>query len=165
MAAIDVLGMVCDRLVEGMMFHSDRADLCRYMGFERLTKLHEDGFHDDSASFRKVRRMCVERLDAIPPQGRQERGHSLDVWRGKVRRSVTTEERRKCLMEVMSDWVDWEDGTADTFRTAAHRLWDMGETALSERVNKLADSTESELARASALHNRLVATDWDATIA
>ena len=68
-------------------------------------------------------------------------------------------------MEVMSDWVDWEDGTADTFRTAAHRLWDMGETALSERVNKLADSTESELARASALHNRLVATDWDATIA
>lgn len=165
MAAIDVLGTVCDRLVEGMMFHSDRADLCRFMGLKRLTKLHERGFEDDSSSFRRMRKLCVDRLDAFPSQGRQERGRSLDVWRGKARSSVTTEERRKCLMEVMGDWVEWEDGTADTFRTAARRLWDMGETALAMRVNKLADSTESELAEAEALHNRLVATDWDATIA
>lgn len=165
MAAMDVLGTVCDRLVEGMMFHSDRADLCRFMGFERLVKLHEDGFADDSGSFRKVRRLCVERLDTFPSQGRQERGRSLDKWKGRQRSSVTTEERHDALVEVMADWVEWEDGTADTFRTAARRLWDMGETALAKKVNGLADSTESELAEAKFLHNRLVASDWDATIA
>lgn len=68
-------------------------------------------------------------------------------------------------MEVMQDWVEWEDGTADVYRNAARRLWDMGETALSMKVCKLADSTESELAEAKFLHNRLVASDWDATIA
>lgn len=164
MAAIDVLGTVCDRLVEGMMFHSDRADLCRFMGFERLTKLHEHGFEDDSASFRKVRRLCVSRLDAFPSQGRQERGRSLDRWKGRERSSVTTEERRQCLMEAMQDWVEWEDGTADTFRAASRRLWDMGETALSMKVCRLAEATECELAEAKFLHNRLVATDWDATL-
>lgn len=165
MAAIDVLGTVCDRLVEGMMFHSDRADLCRFMGFERLTGLHEDGFSDDSAAFRKVRRLCVSRLDAFPSQGRQERGHVLDAWKGRARHAVTTEERHDALVAVMQDWVEWEDGTAETYRTAARRLWDMGETALAKRVNALADGTESELAEAKALHNRLIATDWDATIA
>lgn len=165
MAAIDVLGTVCDRLVEGMMFHSDRADLCRYMGFEKLTKLHEDGFADDSAAFRKVRRLCVSRLDAFPSQGRQERGHVLDSWKGRARHAVTTEERCDALMAVMQDWVEWEDGTAETYRTAARRLWEMGETALAKKMNGLADDTECELAEAKALHNRLISTGWDATIA
>lgn len=69
------------------------------------------------------------------------------------------------LVEVMGDWVEWEDGTAETFRSAARRLWDMGETALAMKVNKLAESTEAELAEAKFLHNRLVASDWDVTIA
>ena len=165
MAAVDVLGTVADRLVEGMMFHSDHADLCRLMGFKRLTKLHERGFRDDSSALRMVHGLCIERTGMLVPQGRQERTRTLDRWQGVRRRGIPTEDRAKALESVMSDWLDWEDGTADTYRMAARRLWEMGETALSLRVNDLAEETEAELAGATDLYCRLSASGWDATIA
>ena len=43
MGAADVLGTVCDRLVGGLMFHSEHADLFAYLGIEWLAEAHEDG--------------------------------------------------------------------------------------------------------------------------
>lgn len=164
MAAVDVLGLVSDRLVGGMMFHSDMADLCRYMGFERLAKLHERGFEDDSSAYRKVHRLCVRRTGMLVPSGRQERDRYLDQHRAKRRTDVTDDARADALKDAMARWAEWEEGTGDVFRSAARRLLDMGEMALSERVTKLADDTESELAELNDLRCRLSATGWDATL-
>ena len=164
MAAKDVLGAVCDRLVGGMMFHSDHADFCIYMGFKHLTKLHERGYRDDSRSLREFRALCIRRCNTFPTQGRQDRTRTLDRWRSD-RTDIETCDRASALKECMRDWVEWETGTASTYRDAARRLWEMGETALSKRVNDLADETEEELAGATDLMCRLSASDWDATIA
>ena len=79
MGAVDVVGTVTDRLVGGMMFHSEHADLCRWLGVMWLAKAHEDGYAHDARCLRKLRRMCVDRMGTFPPEGRQERGHALDV--------------------------------------------------------------------------------------
>lgn len=165
MAALDVLGQVSDRLVGGMMFHSDMADLCRYMGFKRLTTLHEKGFGNDSSAYRKVHRLCVRRVGMLVPSGRQERDRYLDQFRKENRVDVSDGDRAAALKDAMARWAEWEDGTADVFRTAAKRLHDLGEMALAKHVTDLADDTESELAELDDLRCRLSATGWDATIA
>lgn len=164
MAAVDVLATVADRLVGGMMFHSDHADMCIFMGYKHLIKMHEDGFKDDSANLREIRSLCVRRTGLIPRNGRQERTKTLDRLSMK-RMDVSDDDRMATLKECMSDWIEWEDGTAEVFRNAAKRLHEMGEMALSMRIAKLADETEDELSRARDLWCRLSATGWDATIA
>lgn len=164
MAAVDVLGQVADRLVGGMMFHSDHADLCLYMGFRKLAKLHERGFRDDSASLRRVHRLCVRMVGTFPAQGRQERTRTLDRWHCSDRTRHDEDTRVAALKECMADWIEWEDGTSEEFSSAARRLWECGETSLSREVAKLAEDVDEELAGARDLMCRLVATGWDATI-
>ena len=165
MAASDVLGTVCDRLVGGMMFHSDYADLCMFMGFKRLRKLHEDGYADDSKMHRKVRRMCLRMTNELPAQGRQDRGRILDRWRSKSRLDVPCEERIAALKEALRDWADWERDTSEIYDDAAKRLWDMGECHMSGTISEMARSAAEEMATACDLTCRLEACGWDATIA
>ena len=165
MAASDVLGAVCDRLVGGMMFHSDNADLCMLLGFKRLRKLHEEGYASDSRAHRKVRTMCLRMTNELPAQGRQERGRILDRWRSKSRVDIPHDERIATLKEAVRDWADWERDTAEIYDDAAKRLWDMGECHMSHVIAKMARSASEEMATACDLMCRLEACGWDATIA
>lgn len=159
MAAIDVLSSVSDRLVGGMMFHSDHADLCRMYGIEWLAKLHDDGFLHDSKSLSRVHRKCILLTGLAVLNGRQERTHVLDRFKGKSAWDVvpTMEDVR----DAMCDWTDWESSAMDTYRTAYRRLTDMGEVALAEEAKRLALDTEEELAEAKAIAHEMAVSGWD----
>lgn len=161
MSAPDVLGTVCDRLVGGMMFHSDHADLCRLMGVGWLAELHEDGYLHDSKAHAKVRREAIRHTCLIAPSGRQERTHTLDQWQGRKAHEVTREQRQSALEDAMADWCDWEESAAATYRTAYRRMLECGCMELAELMRKLATDTECELAHARELRVEMMACDWD----
>ena len=161
MAAVDVLGTVADRLVGGMMFHSDHADLCAWLDIRWLAKLHEDGYLHDSKCLRKVHRDGVMFLGAMVPDGRQQRTHSLDAYRSTARWSVNADVRKCAVADAMHDWIDWEDGTAKAMNAAYRRLFDCGETAVACRVKDIARDTEEELAHARSLLVEMEAVCWD----
>ena len=161
MAAIDVLGVVCDRLVGGMMFHSDHADLCRFMGFENLAKLHEEGYLHDSKAHARVRRMALVHTETIAPGGRQDRTHTLDRWQGVKRKDVTCEQRKTALCDAMCDWLEWEQSAASVYQTAYRRMLDCGNMTLASLMEELAIDTEKELAHARQMHAEMAASGWD----
>lgn len=161
MAARDVLGSVCDRLVGGMMFHSDNADLCRLMGVEWLAELHDDGFLHDAKAHAKVRRLAILHTRGTVASGRQDRTHTLDQWR-KVRAcDITHEQRMVALRDAMDDWCEWEESAAETFRAAYSRMLDCGHAAIAKRLLKLAEDTEDELAEARLIRAEMDACAWD----
>lgn len=161
MAVQDVLGAVCDRLVGGMMFHSDHADLCRFLGVEWLARLHDDGFLHDSKAHCKVKMMAVRLTDMMVSSGRQERTHALDQWRGMRTTDVTCDKRNQGIADAMDDWCEWEESAASTYRTAYSRLVSMGQMVLADEMRRLAKDTERELAEAKSLRLEMRACGYD----
>ena len=161
MAAVDILGSVADRLVGGMMFHSDHADLCSWLGVGWLAALHEDGYKHDSACLRRVHRMSVRFCGLMAQDGRQQRTHSLDAYHSTARWDVMCDVRRQALRDAMHDWVDWESGTVQVLAGAYRRLYDCGETTLAEGIKAVAEDTEKELSHARDLLCEMEAVGWD----
>lgn len=163
MAAIDVLGNVSDRLVGGMMFHSDHADLCRFIGVEWLVSQHEDGYQHDSKCLRKVHMSAIANLGVMVTDGRQERSHALDAYRKESSWTIAQDVACKALKDSMVDWIEWERGTATMMASAYRRLWDGGELSLANLVRKIAEDTEEELAHARLLMREMDNACWDMT--
>ena len=161
MAAVDVLGTVADRLVGGMMFHSDHADLCSWLGVRWLSELHEDGYLHDSKCLRRVHRDGITFLGLLVPDGRQQRSHALDAHMGRTRWCVQHDDIVPAIRLAMEDWCDWEDGTAKAMNAAYRRLFDCGETAVACRVKAIARDTEEELAEARGILAEMEAVCWD----
>ena len=161
MAAQDVMGAVCDKLVGGMMFHSDHADLCRLLGVEWLARAHEDGYLHDSKAHAKMRRKYIRHVGMMASAGRQERTRTLDQWRGRRMADVQCDTRPIALRDAMRDWCEWETGAADTYRTAYQRLLSCGHMALAEEARELAVETEDELSRARAMWVEMDACGFD----
>lgn len=161
MAAADVLGTVADRLVGGMMFHSDHADLCKWLGVMWLARHHENGYLHDSGCLRRVHRKGIEILGVMVPDGRQQRTHALDAFRSTARWNVKPDVRESALCDAMHDWCDWEHGTVELFGSSYRRLFDMGETSLAKMVMHAARDTEKELAGARSMLAEMEAVKWD----
>lgn len=161
MGAADVLGTVCDRLVGGVMFHLDHADLCGWLGVEWLEELHREGYEHDSACLRRMRRLCVRHLGTFATEGRQDRSHLLDAYRQVRRWEAKPDVRKAALRDAMRDWVDWEDGTVTVLTSACKRLSDAGCLLLSDKVRDIAKETSRELAHARDLLCEMEAVDWD----
>lgn len=161
MAAHDVMGAVCDRLVGGLMFHSEHADLCRYAGVVWLAELHEEGFWHDTKCMREVKRACVRNLGVPVPEGRQDRSHALDAYRGTKRWDLKPDVTKSIVCDAMHAWVDWEAGTVTVLANATARLESSGELLLADMVRKVAKDTRRELAEARDLMCEMESTCWD----
>lgn len=161
MAAIDILGSVADRLVGGMMFHSDHADLCMWLGVRWLSKEHEDGYEHDAGCLRKVHILGIRYCGLMVPDGRQTRSHGLDAYRQCKRWDIKPDVRETALRDAMNDWIDWEDGTAKAMSSSYRRLFDCGETVVAKKVMGIAKDTEKELSHARDLLCEMESVKWD----
>lgn len=156
---LDVVGAVSDRLVGGMMFHSDHADMMRLLGIKSLRRLHEDGFSNDSHNMRKVRKACVSYLGKIPPHGKQERTKTLDSVAKRGADGIGASERQRLVRASMSDWIEWESGTIDTYARAANELCD--HAVMWELMRELQSDTERELSHAREVSLELESCGYD----
>lgn len=150
MGCVEALGRVADRLVGGMMFHSDHADALRLAGLRNVAKLHEDGYRDDSRSLRRVHRACIDHLGVTLPQGRQERTEA----------SRETNVRR-LLVSSMEEWLEWESCTSRLFAECSH---EMTSAALWDLVHGLQSCVDEELAGARAADATMRACDWEPSV-
>ena len=163
MAAHDVLGTVCDRLVGGVMFHLEHSDLCEWLNVPWLADLHKEGYEHDSACLQKMRRLSVDQLGTFVTEGRQDRSHLLDAYRQTMRWDVTQDVRKATLRDAMQEWIDWESGTVTVLTGACKRLSDGGYLLLSDKVRKIVRDTSDELAEARRLMTEMQSVDWDMT--
>lgn len=161
MSAVDVIGVVSDRLVGGMMFHQDHADMLLFAGARRLAKRHREEYLHDSRCLSRVRKACIAHCGMVAPSGRQERTHTLDALRGKVAWEQGHDECERMAMESIRDWIEWEDGTVAVLTDARARLVSCDELRLARMVEDLVCDASDELADARAIWNEMQATGWD----
>ena len=163
MTAADIMGTVCDRLVGGVMFHLEHADLCEWAGVPWLRDVHREGYEHDSECLRKMRHLCVHHLGTFATEGRQERSHLLDAYKQTRAWDLKPDVRKTVIHDAMHDWVDWEDGTVTVLTSSCKRLSDAGFLLLSDKVRKVAKETSEELAEARSLLREMESVDFDMT--
>lgn len=161
MAANDILGEVADRLVGGMMLHSDHADLMCFLGLKGLKRYHEKGYHDDAMKLRKTHRMSIKYTGMLLPQSSQERSDDLDAFMNYSRHDLDTEAKRNALEGAMKSWAEWEQGTVIAYSRAARDLWGINEAVLWKKVFKWQREAEKELAMVHKLMCEMETCDWD----
>lgn len=159
------LGSVADRLVGGMMFHSEHADLCWHMGFERLARENEDGYSHDSKCLRKVRRLGIRHLGILLPEGEQRRSGLLGQFSGERCWDVGTNRRRQALERVLTDMVAWEEGTCEVLRDAHECVLTCGDMSIANAVGRMLADTEAELSEYRNELARSRSSNWDLGLA
>ena len=163
--SIEALGSAVDRLVGGVMFHSEHADLCWYMGLEGLAKENEDGYRHDSKCLRRLHRLAIEHLGMTPPEGQQKRSGLLDQYAKESRWNVTPNTRKRMLEKALTDMVEWEDGTCAVLREAHKSLFENGDAAIAKEVRRILMDTEDELAGYRKELARFQSVNWDLELA
>lgn len=155
MDELTAVSMVADRLVGGMMTHSDHADAMRFLGLDGFARMHEKGFKDDSHALRKVRRTCIDVLGKMPHQGNQSRTQTLDRLMQYESSQLSANDRYRTVTTLLEEWVEWERTTAETFESASEhltgRMWRL--------VNRLQVGAEGEHAEARRLLAEIRACD------
>jgi len=144
MTHAEALGAVSDRLVGGMMFHSEHADLMRMLGITWLAKLHERGFKDDSKAYRKARTLCIRHCGTVAPSGNPPQPDALSQLNGHVKGDIRALDVQRMVKASMQEWRKWESGTAKAMASAADELTDSA--VLWDEVRSMQSDVEDELA-------------------
>ena len=165
MTPSEALGSVVDRLVGGVMFHSEHADLCWYMGLDVLAKENEAGYRHDSKCMRRLHRLAIAHLGTTPPEGQQKRSGLLDQYAKESRWNVTPNTRKRMLEKALTDMVEWESGTCAVLREAYGVLFDAGHMTIANEVERILADTEDELAGYRAELARFQSVNWDLELA
>lgn len=161
MAAIDTLGEVCDRLTQGLMFHSDHASLHRLVGMRGFSRMHEHQFLCDSIAMRRVTDWAISHCGMLPPQGQQSKPKTLDPWMRVERTRIDAGNRRKAVSGSFDAWVDWESDTKATYQQAYDALMESGDVDAAAMVLDLVRDVSNELAEAEEMRLNLMVTSYD----
>lgn len=161
----EAIGSAVDRLVGGVMFHSEHADLCWYMGLDALAKENESGYSHDSKALRRLHRLCVRHLGTFAPEGAQKRSGYLDPYVGETRWKVSQNVRKRTLEKVLNEMVEWEEGTCAVLRESYSCLLGCGEMTLSNEVGRILADTEDELSGYRDELTRFQSVNWDLELA
>lgn len=161
MATREIMAEVADRLVGGMMLHSDHADLMCFLGFKGLKRYHEKGYHDDAMAFRKVHRKAIEWTGILVPNGDQRSPEDLTPFMNYDRMTLDDEAKRNALEGAMQSWHDWEQETVKVYSRAARDLMGMGEAEMWKKVFKLQRKAERELNSVRKLICEMKSCNWD----
>ena len=146
MDATEALATVSDRLVGGVMHHSDHADLCWHMGLEEVARMNEAGYRHDSKCLRRVRKAAIRNLGSPLPESRQDRSHLLDAHRREPWWELGPQARQDALRTALGNMAEWEEGTCAVLRRAHESLLARGQATLSDLVWEILADTEGELA-------------------
>lgn len=165
MTPIGAIGSAVDRLVGGVMFHSEHADLCWYMGLDELARENEDGYMHDSKCLRKLHRLAIEHIGITLPEGTQSRSGLLDQYANESRWKVGLNTRKRALERILTDMVEWEEGTCAVLRESHKVLLEDGDATLAKEVRRIIMDTEDELAGYRSELARFQSVNWDLELA
>lgn len=161
MTATEAMGQVSDTLVEGMMVHSDHADLMGLIGLGGFAKLHESGYKHDSRAHRKVRRLCASVTGCVCTQGKLEYSNPFSQALSRRGQDISAQDRRQLVKSSLEGWHAWESTASSRYAVVADELRSLGEATLLREVLSLQRGAEAEMSEALDLLTELTVCNWD----
>ncbi len=161
-APVDALSLVCARSWAGIGMHADMRDVFYFMGLDGYGELQRYRFIDESLGNDVLRRYVVQKLGRMPDWEPWPRIEVVPAgWGASFSADHGEDERRSTVRRLFDRWVSWESETKDALSKRASELREFGDGASALFVERVCESTASELAVALSMRGSLEACGYD----
>ena len=164
MTVEEIFESISNRMLDGIMLHSDMVDYYRFIALNGYAKCHEMHMISESKAFRKLRKHYLDNHDKLIRDEEIPRESVIpDSWYSHVRQDVDTASVRKAVKDGLEKWVSHETETKRLYEEMAKELRDLGEVKSAIYVEELVCDVSKELAKAKKYHLRKKHSDYDIT--
>lgn len=148
----EVFAKIKERLLAGVMFHSDMANYFGFLNLHGFEKMHEYHFFEEAAELREVERYFIEHFNALIPFGQPERAAVIpEYWHNHTRSEVSADAKRRSVRDGIAKWIEWETESKALYAKYYAGLCDIGEIAAAKKVGDLICGVDEELKHAQSL--------------
>lgn len=149
MAAIEILSRIAERMLKGIMIHSQFADYYGFLGLEGYQKCHTYRYFDESKSYRDLSDFCLKHCNKILTEPSFDNPRIIpEDWKQYYRQQVNSEVRLSAIKVGIDKWIEWELETKKLYEQCYNSLISENEISIAFEIEKLIKEVSIELINA-----------------
>lgn len=161
----EIFTTIGQKMVEGLMFHSQLCDFFCFLGLKGYSKCQKYHYFEESCNYKKLGNYYLTHYGKIIlEEGFNNPKVIPENWVKYTRADVNTATRKNSVQSGFEKWVNWETDVKKTYEMLYDELIGLGEVAAGAEVKKYIEDVDEELANATQKWLELRATDWDISL-
>ena len=162
MTVQEVFSNLGQRMVEGLMTHSQMVDYFNFLGLKGYAKCHKYHYFEENANYKRVGDYFIKHYNKLILDLPVDNPHVIpEPWFQHSRPDVSKETRKTYIKAGWEKWVAWEKESKAFYEKMYQELMNMGEVAAAAYVGTVVDDVSDELAAAEQKWLELSAIDYD----
>ena len=128
MTAEQIYKTLSQRMLSGIMLHSDMVDYYKFLSLDGYAKFHEYRMIDESKAYRKLRKKYLCVYDKLIHDVEFPKEQTIpDGWYAHVRQDVNIATIKEAIGDGLSTWIDHETETKKIYEEMATELRNIGD--------------------------------------
>ena len=145
MTVEEIFSKLNQRMIIGLMVHSQMSDYYAFLGFKGYAKCHEYHFLMESKEFRELNEYFLENYNKIISELPSENPHIIPTdWYKYTKQQVDTATRKNSLQTALKKWCDWEKETKTLYHQMHQELMLINDISGADMVNKMIKDVTEE---------------------
>lgn len=158
----EVFNQVAQRMVEGLMTHSQLADYFGFLGLDGYQQCHIYHFFEENCNYKKIERYFLDHYNKLIKDMPVQNPNIIPEDQFQYsRQQVTKEIRKEAVRAGFDKQVYQEKGTKKFYEQCYQNLIQMNEIAGAEELAKYIKDVDYELAEAVRIFLKLESIDYD----
>jgi len=162
MTTSDIFSQIAQRMIEGLMTHSQLSDYYGFLGLEGYQECHKYRYFEENGNYKKIADYYLKHYNKLLID---QPFNNPDVipsdWFKYTRQQVGPDVRRPAIQLGFEKWVKWEKDTKKIYEQYYQELINLNEVAAAIELKKYIADVDKELADARQEHLELEAIDYN----
>lgn len=161
MTIAEIFGQISQRMIEGLMTHSQLADYFGFLGLEGYQYCHIYHYFEENTNYKKVAGYYLKHYSKILIEKSFKNPNVIpEDWWQFTREQVTEPVRKNAIKIGIEKWITWEKETKKIYEQHYTNLINIGEIAAAAELEKYIIDVDYELAEAEQFYITLSAIDF-----
>ena len=165
MREIDVIRVVVNNMIEGIMFHNQMIQYFEYLGLKGFSDLQKIRFEGENKDLVELQRYVIDTYGVVVGETNPDsRSYIPAEWGEELRERIDVDNRKDYVRFGIETWKYWEDKSKKVYGNAYFNLNDLRDAGGSERILKVVEGTEKELHFVYDLMCKLKGSEYDSVV-
>ncbi|MEG3013136.1 MAG: hypothetical protein RR795_01590 [Cetobacterium sp.] len=163
MQPAEIMNEICDRKLDGLMVHSDCADIFNLLNLHGFKRKHEYRHFEEEKEFVSIKKWIIERYGVIPSLHNGERFeiNPKNVKQDGRRGKISKDNKILVIKSVFEELIKWEEETLEFLSECYKILSHHYHIADAKRVCELIEATDIEIKKLKREYHELKDVDFD----
>ena len=159
---IETFNEISQRMIKGIMYHEQWADLFDFLNFRGFKRQQEYRFLKENAELRGVHRYTINHCNKLINDKTIDSVKEIpETWYNYTKLDVDNNIRKQYVKDIFKKWHTWETETKKFYEEKFKQLTDNGRIASANKVNELIKNVDKELKCLTRQVLEYQSVDWD----